>query len=69
MNKDKLQQYQGHIQTSLVVWIVLTICLQIITTLTGWKLVQIVAWFAAVYCVLLIILWCYLELWLLRKHD
>ncbi|WP_301876603.1 hypothetical protein, partial [Limosilactobacillus oris] len=69
MDKEKIYQQQQRVQHRLVAWIVLTICFQIITALTGWLLVKAIAWLATAYCVLLIILWCYLELWLLRKHD
>lgn len=60
MSKEKLRQ------TRLVVWIVLPICFQMITALTGWPFVKVVVWLAAAYCILLIILWCYLEFCLLR---
>ena len=69
MDKEKIYQQQQRVQHRLVAWIVLTICFKIITALTGWLLVKVIAWLATAYCVLLITLWCYLELWLLRKHD
>lgn len=61
MKKEEVLKTRQNVQRRLVVWIVLTICFQIINVITDWDIVQIIAWFAAAYCVVLIILFCYLE--------
>ncbi len=61
MEKNEIIKSRLIIQRRLVAWIVLTICFQIIAAITSWLIVQIIAWLAAGYCVILIILYCYLE--------
>ena len=61
MEKEEISRYQRMIQRRIVVWVVLTIVLQVITVLLNWHFLQYVVWLATAYCVVLIILWCYFE--------
>ena len=61
MKKQELQKNQRQVQQHLVVWVVLTIVLQLLTVFIHWPFVQYVAWLVAGYCAILIVLWCYLE--------
>lgn len=63
-----LQTQKENVQQRLVVWVVLTICLQILALIIPWPFLKYVAWLAAAYCIWLIILWCYLE-WQLLKNK
>lgn len=67
MNKDKLIRHRDQVRTHLVVWIVLTICFQILTTFHILAFLEYVVWLATAYCVLLIALWCYFEIKILKK--
>lgn len=66
VKKDELVKSQQSTQRRLVVWVVLTIVLQILRTLLGWQILQYVAWLAAIYCAILIGFWCYFEWQLLH---
>lgn len=66
MGKKEIIKNRQIVQQRLVVWIVLTICFQIINILTSWFIIQLIAWLAVGYCVILVILYCYLEWQLLR---
>ena len=61
MKKEEIRKNQRHTQQRLVAWLVLVIVLQILTALIHWNFLQYVTWLAVIYCVILIILWCYLE--------
>lgn len=67
LNKDELIDHRDRTREHLVVWIVLTICLQILTFFHVLAFLKYVVWLSAAYSILLIILWCYLEFKILRK--
>ncbi|MBB1079984.1 hypothetical protein H5S09_08950 [Limosilactobacillus sp. STM2_1] len=66
MKKDELIEHRDRVKDHLVVWIVLTICLQILTIFRLLAFLKYIVWLSAAYSVLLIILWCYLEIKLLK---
>lgn len=45
------------LQQRIVVWVVLTVVINIVATLQGWTWIKYVAWIAAGYTCLLIIIW------------
>ncbi|MBB1099077.1 hypothetical protein H5R88_02920 [Limosilactobacillus sp. WF-MT5-A] len=61
MKKEELIEHRDRVKDHLVVWIVLTICLQILTVFHILAFFKYVVWLSAAYSILLIILWCYLE--------
>lgn len=66
MKKEELIERRDQIKDHLVVWVVLTICLQILTVFHILAFLKYVVWLSAAYSILLIILWCYLEIKLLK---
>jgi hypothetical protein len=69
MKKVELIRHRDRVRTHLVVWIVLVICLRILASFHLLVFLMNVVWLAVAYCALLIILWCYFELRILRTAD
>lgn len=66
MKKDEFIRQRERVRTRLVVWVVLTICFQILTTFHVLAFLEYVVWLATAYCGILIILWCYFEVKVLK---
>lgn len=69
MNQDELSQRRDQVKEQVVVWIVLTVCLQILTVFKILVFLKYIVWLSAIYTIALIILWCYLEIKLLKMKG
>lgn len=69
MNRDELIQRRDQVKEQVVVWIVLTVCLQILTVFKILAFLKYIVWLSTIYTIVLILLWCYLEIRLLRMKD
>lgn len=69
MRKKEAQRWQQRVQQRLVIWIVLTVCFQILTIILKWRFLEYVAWLAAIYCLILMLLWLYFTWQIVRNSD
>lgn len=58
--KRQMRQQLANIQRRVVVWVVLTVVLQICQMILRWSFLEFVIGLAAIYCLILIGIWCYL---------
>ncbi|MCR5525607.1 MAG: hypothetical protein K6F18_08170 [Lactobacillus sp.] len=67
MNRQQLSKQRHYFQVRLAVWCVLTICFAIIDQFKPLPFLQWIVWLAALYTLILIIIWTYFTVQLLKK--
>ena len=67
MTRQQLNKQRHQLQMRIAVWCVLTICFTILNTFKLIPFLQWVMWIAALYTFILIIIWAYLTIQLMKK--
>ena len=67
MNHQQLNKQRHQLQIRIAVWCVLTICFTILNMFKLIPFLQWVMWIATLYTVILIVIWVYLTIQLIKK--